>query len=182
MKSILLTMFLLIGFNSFTQDTILSNKGRLELIADELDISEEQAYQSLVKEQRIQAYRNLMIYATMFLALYTLKRSFKIGKGEIKDSGDRKEMYLAYTETCNKMVKDETSSWTIKDILDKVQHPFSYSSRDETMEIKKIIFVVLSILIFSASLIYNSIMLGDTFTGLFNPEYGALEQLEFLNK
>lgn len=145
MKSILLTMFLLIGFNSFTQDTTQTSKGRLELIADELDISEQQAYQSLVKEQRIQAYRNLMIYLTMFIGLIGMKKSLKklnTDKHEYDRYGVKRERY-----------KD---TWVFVTIL--------FSA------------------IFVGSIVYNSIMLGDTFTGLFNPEYGALEQLEFLNK
>ena len=145
MKSILLTMFLLIGFNSFTQDTTVTSKGRLELIADELDISEQQAYQSLVKEQRIQAYRNLMIYLTMFIGLIGMKKALK------KLNTDKHE-YDRYGVT-RERYKD---TWVFVTIL--------FSA------------------IFVGSIVYNSIMLGDTFTGLFNPEYGALEQLEFLNK
>jgi len=138
-------MLLIGAFNTIAQNTIVTSKGRLELIADELDISEEQAYQSLVKEQRIQAYRNLMIYLTMFIGLIGMKKSLKKlnnDKHDYERYGEKRERY-----------KD---TWIFVTIL--------FSA------------------IFVASIIYNSIMLGDTFTGLFNPEYGALEQLEFLNK
>ena len=146
MKSILLTMFLLIGFNSFTQDTIITNKGRLELIADELDISEEQAYQSLVKEQRIQAYRNLMIYLTMFIGLVGMRKCLKRGD---EDRPERER----YGEI-------EKGEWKVKWIIP----------------------TIITSLMFVVSLVYNAVEMADTFTGLFNPEYGALEQLEFLNK
>ncbi len=138
MKSILLTMFLLIGFNSFTEDTIETTKGRLELIADELDISEEQAYQSLVKEQRVQAYRNLMIYITMFIGLVGMRKCLKRGDDD----------------------RSEREEWKVKWIIP----------------------TIITSLMFVVSLVYNAREMADTFTGLFNPEYGALEQLEFLNK
>ena len=138
-------MFLLIGFNSFTQDTVVTNKGRLELIADELDISEQQAYKSLVKEQRIQAYRNLMIYITMFIGLVGVRKCLKNGDA------------------------DKTTSET-------------YNTRAGEWKVKWVIPLGISIIIFLSSFIYNGVFMTDTFTGLFNPEYGALEQLEFLNK
>ena len=152
MKSILLTIFLLIGFNSFTQDTISTTKGRLELIADELDISEQQAYESLVKEQRIQAYRNLIIMITMIFGGYFFKKYLH------KAQHDRTTInyYSGYG----------------------VDEP----RKKEVYDNKWIILSVITGLVFIVSLVYNSVMLSETFTGLFNPEYGALEQLEFLNK
>lgn len=145
-------MLLTLGFNSIAQDTLNDTRGRLELIADELDISEQQAYQSLVKEQRIQAYRNMVIMITMVFAGFFFRKYLHKAQNDRATIG----YYSGYGQEEKRL----------KEIYDN----------------KWIILSVITGLVFVVSLVYNSVMLSETFTGLFNPEYGALEQLEFLNK
>jgi hypothetical protein len=181
MKQIIIIAILLIGtFNTIAQDTISNDKNQLELIADELDISESQAYSTLVQEQRVQAYRNLMIFVAMFLSIWTLTKSLKLSTKPLTLD---KETFSEYYQAVEKA--SDTASWSnIKETLRTIQGPWaSNSTLNNNMAVaKKVIFIVLSLGIFISSFIYNSVYLSETFTGLFNPEYGALEQLNFLTK
>lgn len=136
---------MLAGFNLNAQDT-LETRNQLKVIAEELDMNEQDAYQVLVKEQTVQSIRNLMILLTMFLAGFFFKK------------------YLHKAQDDKEFIKS-TSHY-----------------RDDKYEYKSkwIVLSILSGLIFVSTFIYNSVMLSETFTGLFNPEYGALEQLNFL--
>ncbi len=145
MRIKLMITLVLIGLNSTSQDTITDSRSQLELISEELNISESQAYSSLVKQQKIQAYRNLMIYLTMVIGIIGMNKSIS---------------------RLNK---------------DKEEYTSIYGSRTKYKDSWVFITILFSV-IFIVSLIYNSIMLADTFTGLFNPEYGALEQLQFIKK
>ena len=179
---VVLTVFKTNAYSQETQDLNNYNHNRLEIIADELDISENQAYEVLVNEQRVQSIRNLMIFITMFISLYTLKRSLSIEISEDKGYNNLYENYiLAINDLQSRIRPDETfSSWDLRDFGSGVKPPEQLNS-DKIQSPKKIIFIVISICVFIASFIYNSVNLSETFTGLFNPEYGALEQLKFLN-
>ena len=144
MKRIIIIL-MLAGFNLNAQDT-LETRNQLKVIAEELDMNEQDAYQVLVKEQTVQSIRNLMILLTMFLAGFFFKK------------------YLHKAQDDKEFIKS-TSHY-----------------RDDKYEYKSkwIVLSILSGLIFVSTFIYNSVMLSETFTGLFNPEYGALEQLNFL--
>lgn len=139
---------LLIGFQLIAQDTIIDTRNQLELIADELEISENQAFDTLVYQQKVMAYRNIMIIFTMLLSGFFFKK------------------FLHNTQHKRIKISDNRYRDDQKEIYDN----------------KWVVLTVVTGFIFVGSFIYNSIVLPETFTGLLNPEYGALEQLNFLNK
>ena len=201
MKKIIIIAILLIGtFNTIAQDSITNNKNQLELIADELDISEKQAYDSLIQQQRVQSFRNLMIFGTMFLSMWSMKRIFNSIKNKKEDDNPQTQAQIAYYNACKEASIAQTTyfaaEWTGKDEHGMKNSASQYDSpnkpnfikldaektADKLYSAKDVIFLILSLAIFIGSIIYNSVMLSETFTGLFNPEYGALEQLNFLKK
>ena len=146
MNKTILIVLLLIGFQSFAQDTITDTRNQLELIADELEISETQAFETLVYQQQVMAYRNIMIIFTMLLSGFFFKR------------------FLHNTQHKMILSKDK------------------YNNEVRLYDNKWLVLSIITGIIFVSSFIYNSVVLPETFTGLLNPEYGALEQLNFLNK
>lgn len=148
MKNLMILIILVLPLHLQAQDTLVDARNQLKVIADELDMNEKEAYQVLVKEQTVQAFRNLMILMTMFLAGLFFKK------------------YIHKAQDDKEYIKS------------------SSQYRDDKYEYKNkwIVLAVLSGSIFIATFVYNSVVLSDTFTGLFNPEYGALEQLNFLVK
>ena len=127
-------------------DSTVIENNTLQLIADELNVSEGRAFSTLVNQQRIMSYRNVM---TIFMAIasgYMFIRLLKLGS--------KKDNQVATTDSCN----DTSYEWSVRYVL-----PIAVSG-----------------ILMASSIIYNSVMLEETFTGLFNPEYGALEQLKFI--
>lgn len=202
-KRITLILVLMMAFSPYSQDTLPDDRTHLEIISEQLDISEREAYDTLVAEQRVQAFRNLAIFATMFLSMLSIKRVFKHSTS-ITSPADYKttESYVAYfkaytthneayTSYANakaqeiaKTTPDRSPGYTstIDRFPDYVAPEPTIIAAEIPNNVRAVIILVLSLSIFIGSLIYNSVMLSETFTGLFNPEYGALEQLEFLKK
>ena len=136
MKRLIGVLLLMICVCSISYAT---DNSYLGVIADKLDVSEEQAFETLVYQQKIAAYRNLITVLLAVIAGFIFIKTLK--------AGDKSE---------------------------KV----GYNGRE--WKARYILPAMLTGLYTVSATIYNAIMLEETFTGLFNPEYGALEQLKFI--
>lgn len=144
-KVLLLIAILSVGFIAHAeQDT---TRNALKLIAEELNISEQHAFDTLVQQQRVIAWRNILTIITMLFALFNL---FKYVK----------------------------KAYNIDNMVSHTNHYGEYKIIDN----KYVFYIVLSAVVFCVGFGYNIVTLEETFTGLLNPEYGALEQLNFLSK
>ena len=160
MKAIILIIMILTSFNALSQDTVIDGRSQLELIADELDISEREAYDSLVAEQRVQASRNLMIFVTMFLSMYSMRRIFKSKKLNLDEDGDQSKVYLAYYEA-QKAHDDAYTQGTLKDKGDHyyfskpeiLQSPEELVGEEKTdisiRSSKNLIYLIISLVVFA---------------------------------
>ena len=125
---------------------VMAGNNTLQVISENLDVSEDHAFKTLVTQQRVIAVRNLITMVLGIFAGLYLVRMLKEGAKE-----ENQVMSTGY---------NSRQSWAPR-------------------------YIVLSIIVggyFVAALVYNSVNLGITFTGLLNPEYGALEQLKFLSQ
>lgn len=145
-KALLLISIIAIGFIAHAeQDT---TRNALKLIAEELNISEQHAFDTLVQQQKIISYRNLLTMITILFSGFFMGKYLKLTFKE----GNR----VTYTN--------------------------NYNQEATTVSARYVIPLVMFMLIFITGFIYNTVELQHTITGLFNPEYGALEQLNFLSK